>query len=83
MNKRISPGLMLALALAACTLLPAAHAAIPGITGTTFNLSAKSGHISTSDGGSYLMWGYAQDPNDMQYPGPTLIVDEDVASRST
>jgi FtsP/CotA-like multicopper oxidase with cupredoxin domain len=24
------------------------------------------------------MWGYAEDPNQMQYPGPTMIVDEDV-----
>lgn len=79
MNKRVFNWLMLSAALAACSAGPAAQAAIPGSTGTTFNLSAKSGHIYTSDGGSYLMWGYAQDPNEMQYPGPTLIVAEDVA----
>ena len=79
MNRRVFKWVMLSTSLAVCCGVPAAHAAIHGITGTTFNLSAKSGHISTSDGGSYLMWGYAQDPNEMQYPGPTLIVQEDVA----
>ena len=52
------------------------NAAIQGVTGTTFNFSAKEGYISTPEGGSYLMWGYALDPNEMQYPGPTLIVNQ-------
>jgi FtsP/CotA-like multicopper oxidase with cupredoxin domain len=57
---------------------------IPGITGTvngsdtTFNLTAKSDYIVTPDGGSYLMWGYSDNDGltTMQYPGPTLIVDQ-------
>jgi len=53
-----------------------AQAAIDGITGTTFNLTAKAGYISTAEGGSYLMWGYANGAGVMQYPGPTLIVNE-------
>ena len=53
-----------------------AYAAIDGITGPTFNLTATSGYISTSDGGRYLMWGYANGAGLMQYPGPTLIVNE-------
>jgi FtsP/CotA-like multicopper oxidase with cupredoxin domain len=54
----------------------AAHAAIQGITGPTFNLTAKSGYIITGEGGSYLMWGYANGVAPMQYPGPTLIVNQ-------
>ena len=51
-------------------------AAIDGITGPTFNLTAKTGYISTAEGGSYLMWGYANGDGLMQYPGPTLIVNQ-------
>jgi FtsP/CotA-like multicopper oxidase with cupredoxin domain len=53
-----------------------AFAAIQGITGTTFNLTAKAGYISTAEGGSYLAWGYANGNGLMQYPGPTLIVNQ-------
>ncbi len=53
-----------------------AGAMINGITGTTFNLTAKTGHISTPDGGSYLIWGYANGTGLAQYPGPTLIVNQ-------
>jgi manganese oxidase len=57
------------------------HAMINGVTGTTFNLATKTGYISTPDAGSWFMWGYCVDsanPNAvvMQYPGPTLIVNE-------
>lgn len=51
-----------------------AYGGIDGITGTTFNLTAKSGYISTAEGGSYLMWGFANGAGGMQYPAPTLIV---------
>ncbi len=54
----------------------AARAAIPGLSGTTFNLTARADVISTGDGDSMFMWGYAVDPGRMQYPGPTLIVNE-------
>jgi len=61
----------------AVLLLPvAAHAAIDGVTGTTFNLTARTGYISTGEGGSYLMWGYANGAGTMQFPGPTLIVNQ-------
>ena len=53
-----------------------AHAAIDGVTGTAFNLAAKQDHISSSDGDSILMWGYANGAGRMQFPGPTLIVNE-------
>jgi len=78
MNKIIRNKLILGTVLTVCMGLPKAHAVIHGVTGTTFDFSAKAGLISMSDGGSYSMWGYAEDPNEMQYPGPTMIVDEDV-----
>lgn len=52
------------------------HAAINGIPGPSFNLTARPAHISTPDGDSVLMWGYAANGGAMQYPGPTLIVNE-------
>lgn len=53
-----------------------AHAGIAGINGPAFSLTAKSGTISTAEGGSYFMWGYANGDGLMQYPGPTLIVNQ-------
>lgn len=66
--------------LLSATALPA-WAAIDGITGPVFNLTAKEDHISTGDGNSIYNWGYASDdkgnfPGVMQYPGPTLIVNQ-------
>jgi FtsP/CotA-like multicopper oxidase with cupredoxin domain len=61
----------------------AAGATIDGVTGTTFNLTAKDGYIvtgGTSIGGTDLgrmyMWGYALGSGSMQYPGPTLILNQ-------
>ena len=55
-----------------------AQAQIDGIGGTTFNLTAKVDHISTADGGSYLLWGYSHDDglDRAQYPAPTMIVNQ-------
>lgn len=64
---------------ASVLLLAAANtawAAIDGITGPVFNLTAKADYISTGDGGSIYAWGYADGNGTMQYPGPTLIVDQ-------
>ena len=58
-----------------------AGAMIDGITGTTFNLTATTGHISTPDGGSYLIWGYANGAGLAQYPAPTLIVNQGAVVR--
>jgi FtsP/CotA-like multicopper oxidase with cupredoxin domain len=67
-------------ALAAAVLLlygtAPAIAAINGVTGAKFNLTAKTGYISTAEGGSYLAWGYANGNGLMQFPGPTLIVNQ-------
>jgi FtsP/CotA-like multicopper oxidase with cupredoxin domain len=57
------------------SVLPA-QAAITGVTGTQFNLVAREGFVSAPDGGSIYSWGYALDNGLMQYPGPTLIVNQ-------
>ena len=60
-------------------LVPAcgAWAQIDGLTGTSFNFTAKSGHIVTPDAASMMIWGYADDSTgQVQIPGPTLIVDQ-------
>ena len=57
-----------------------AAAAIDGITGPTFNLTAKVDFIQAGDGGSIVFWGYADTSSNPaalpQYPGPTLIVNQ-------
>jgi FtsP/CotA-like multicopper oxidase with cupredoxin domain len=58
--------LRLALAAAVSALFGAAHAAVPGISGTTFNLTAQDGYISQPDGQQIYSWGYGcatQAPN--------------------
>lgn len=74
-----APGNILKHGLAVLLALPlalgsAAWAAVTGVTGPSFNLSAKADYISTGDGNSLLMWGYANGDGTMQYTGPTLIV---------
>ena len=49
-------------------------AEIVGVTGPNFNLQAATGHVSTSDGDSFLMWLFSNGAAAPQYPGPTLIV---------
>lgn len=68
-----------------------AHAAAPGITGPSFDLSAAAGYINQPDGNSVYSWGYGCNTQpsgfapatitaapcpDMQLPGPTLIVNQ-------
>ena len=71
-------------------LAATATAAVPGITGTTFNLTAQPAFLNQPDGASVYSWGYGCSsapagfaptlPNQtcptMQVPGPTLIVTE-------
>jgi len=68
------------LLLLACLLLWAApsQAKVQGITGSSFNLVAKTGYVVTSDGDRFLMWLYANQNagSSAQYPGPTLIVQQ-------
>jgi FtsP/CotA-like multicopper oxidase with cupredoxin domain len=69
------------------TLWSAASADIQGISGATcstgdacFNLTARAGHITLGDGNTLLTWGYGNgtlaSDGEMQYPGPTLIVNQ-------
>jgi FtsP/CotA-like multicopper oxidase with cupredoxin domain len=70
---------MQSLAVMALLLIPLvfnAQARVEGITGTTFDLKVKLGRIITPDGGSLLLWGYANGTGPAQYPGPTLIVNQ-------
>jgi len=68
-----------------------AHAAAPGITGPSFNLTAQPAYISQPDGQMVYSWGYGCNGSPagyapaavktpfcttMQVPGPTLIVTE-------
>lgn len=60
-------------------LAPGSYAKISGVTGSTFDLTAKAGYIRTPDGNSIFMWSYAHGSGQIaafQYPGPTLIVTE-------
>jgi FtsP/CotA-like multicopper oxidase with cupredoxin domain len=86
--KRLLPYALVALgAVFAATT----HAAVPGITGPSFNLVASPAFITQPDGQAIYSWGYGctgSAPgfapsaittgfcNNMQIPGPTLIVTE-------
>lgn len=76
-NKRKVASVIAAVAL---LFLPAAggFAAINGIEGPTFNLTARADNLSTADGGSVRFWGYANGTGRAQYPGATLIVQQGV-----
>jgi len=77
MNRKAIISRCLAIVSMLAALAPAVgHATIPGIARTTFTLTAKADSISTSDGDSVWMWGFARNNGRMQYPGPTLIVNQ-------
>jgi FtsP/CotA-like multicopper oxidase with cupredoxin domain len=83
--------LLLPVMVAVASLAATAHAAAPGITGPTFNLTAQPAFLNQPDGSSVYSWGYgcsvapagfapaaianATCPT-MQVPGPTMIVTE-------
>ena len=92
-NATFKTHLFLALMVTVTLLLtPAAFAAVPGITGTTFNLTAQQAYLNQPDGEAVYSWGYGcvspnasfrptmrgQNCPTMQVPGPTLIVNEGV-----
>jgi len=91
--------LLLASMVAVVLLLTvAAHAAAPGITGTTFNLTAQPAYLTQPDGEMIYSWGYgctttpsgfaptaiagATCPT-MQVPGPTLIITAPASGTAT
>lgn len=69
-------GGVLGLALAVMLVVNPASAEIIGLTGTTFDLAAKEGYISAPNGAQLYTWGYGPQGGLMQYPGPTLIVNQ-------
>ena len=90
-NAKFGTQLFLALMLVATLFLaPVSFAAAPGITGTTFNLTAQQAYLNMPDGEAVYSWGYGcngtpagfaptlanQACPTMQVPGPTLIVTE-------
>jgi FtsP/CotA-like multicopper oxidase with cupredoxin domain len=96
MKKAISKSSLLPVVMMALTLLftATAHAAAPGITGTSFSLTAQTAFLNQPDGAAVYSWGYGCTagstptflptmPNQtcptMQVPGPTLIVTEGAA----
>ena len=74
MDRLVLGGLLALLCLV--PVLSKAEGVIPGVAGTTFNLTARDGYITTGDFDSVYTWGYALDSGAMQYPGPTLIVSQ-------
>jgi len=69
--------LSIAAALAMLLAPAAARAGIDGISGPSFDLTARAGNISVADGGSIYSWGYgSSSATTMQLPGPTLIVNQ-------
>ncbi len=90
-NAFLKTGRLLPLMMAVASLTATAHAAAPGITGPTFNLTAGPAYLTQPDGQAIYSWGYGciGAPkgfapaaisggfcNPMQVPGPTLIVTE-------
>ena len=81
-RKQIIQRTILALTAALLSLpLGVSWAAIDGITGTSFTFAAREGRLSTPDGGNILFWGFADTTpggrKTVQYPGPTLILNQD------
>src|ERR1700757_1251364 len=90
--------LLVPLVTLAFLLTPAAYAATPGISGSTFNLTAQAAFISQPDGSLVYSWGYgcngaqsdflpgaiggATCPS-MQIPGPTLIITAPTSGSTT
>ncbi len=81
--------LRVAVVAVALLLAVTAHAAVPGITGTSFSLTAQASYLSQPDGVNVYSWGYGcasghtpaflPFPGNcptMQVPGPTVIVTE-------
>ncbi len=67
---------LLAIVFIVLILVSFSHAGIQGVTGTNFTFTAKEGYIIVPDANSIYMWGYALGNNMMQYPGPTLILNQ-------
>jgi manganese oxidase len=65
--------------LTTALLAGTAQARVHGVDGPVFNLEAKPGFISAADGISLYNWGFGVAGSSMQYPAPTLIVNQGAA----
>jgi len=54
---------LLAAMVAVASLTATAHAAAPGITGPTFNLTAQPAYLTQPDGQAIYSWGTAASPH--------------------
>lgn len=75
-NRAVKGWLLAALTCGLSTTVTDVFAKINGVTGTAFNLVADQMHLTTPDGDSILVWGYGLEGRPVQYPGPTLILNE-------
>ena len=91
-NALLKIRMVLAAVVAVASLTATAHAAAPGIAGSTFNLTAQPAYLTQPDGQAVYSWGYGCTNTTgitflpakittgfcgtMQVPGPTLIVTE-------
>lgn len=89
MKNNFSRLLSVTVAALVSLVVATAHAAAPGISGTSFALNAEASYITQPDGASIYSWGYgcasgstpsfapqgiSGSCSTMQIPGPTLIV---------
>jgi len=70
MTKSISIARVLLTSTLVLFLAAAAHAAVPGIAGPTFNLTAQTAYLNQPDGNALYSWGYGCDPTK---PTPTFL----------
>lgn len=73
--RRYGTALLLGVALLLSVVSPG-WAEIPGVNGPTFNFSAKSDYIQLADGWTVQLWGFANNGEVAQYPGPTALVNQ-------
>jgi hypothetical protein len=75
MTKTISTARLLLAPTLALFLAAAAHAAVPGITGPTFNLTAQTAFLNQPDGNQIYSWGYGCNGTPIGFaPTTTAIV---------
>ena len=69
-------GFLVLLAFSSQAMLDGTPGNRTGDHATSFSLTAKSGYALTPDGDSVLFWGLAEETKPVQYPGPTLILNQ-------
>jgi FtsP/CotA-like multicopper oxidase with cupredoxin domain len=71
-NAILKTRLLLAGVLALTSLAATAHAAAPGISGPTFNLTAAPAYLTQPDGQAIYSWGYGCAAASSTVPAPTF-----------